>query len=230
MKNLIINFVVRLLPKNLITYSQNGEDVIIQRLTSKEQGFFVDIGAHHPTRFSNTYLLYLKGWRGINIDAAPGSMRPFSKVRPKDKNLEIGIADKNDHLDFYIFDEPALNTFSKEEALRKQQGNNYKVIRTVKIKTSPLREILNNHLPPNLPIDYLNIDAEGLDLIVLKSNDWTRYRPSIITVESSESDGSVQKSEVYNYLTELNYILVSVLYNTLVFVKNEPDNLKFLRL
>jgi len=48
------------------SYSQKGEDIILRRiLGEKEVGFYIDIGAHHPKRFSNTYLFYKKGWRGI---------------------------------------------------------------------------------------------------------------------------------------------------------------------
>jgi hypothetical protein len=61
-------------------YSQEGEDLIASRLfPNQSTGFYVDIGAHHPTRFSNTYLLYTKGWRGINIDPLPGSKELFDK-------------------------------------------------------------------------------------------------------------------------------------------------------
>ena len=67
-----------------ISYSQEGEDLILERFfEGKEIGFFVDIGAHHPMRFSNTYIFYLKGWRGINVDATPGSMIPRDAACPR---------------------------------------------------------------------------------------------------------------------------------------------------
>ena len=62
-------------PFGSLCYSQEGEDMILGKIFSgQKHGFYVDVGAHHPLRFSNTYLFYLKGWRGINIDAMPGSM------------------------------------------------------------------------------------------------------------------------------------------------------------
>ena len=74
-------------------YSQEGEDMILQRMFGqRREGFFVDVGAHHPFRYSNTYLFYKKGWRGINIDATPGSMREFEKYRPADINLEVAVS------------------------------------------------------------------------------------------------------------------------------------------
>ena len=43
-----------------ISFSQEGEDLVLQRLIGiKSNGFYVDIGAHHPYRFSNTYKFYI---------------------------------------------------------------------------------------------------------------------------------------------------------------------------
>jgi len=68
-------------------YSQGAEDIILASIFgNREKGFWVDVGAHHPQRFSNTYLFSLKGWTGINIDALPGSMAIFKKMRPNDIN------------------------------------------------------------------------------------------------------------------------------------------------
>ena len=103
-----------------LCYSQNGEDLILNRfLENKEKGFFIDVGAHHPIRFSNTYLFYKKGWSGINIDAMPGSMTKFNKIRPKDINIEKGVGIKNDKLIFYQFNErPSQKTNTDIKSLK----------------------------------------------------------------------------------------------------------------
>ena len=131
-----------LLPKNLVeklsiiknnyfdgyarkSYSQEGEDMILRRLFEKQKtGFYVDVGAHHPKRFSNTLFFYKKGWHGINIDAMPNSMSLFDKIRPRDINLEVPISEKKQKLKYYMFNEPALNGFSKELA-EKRDGKNH---------------------------------------------------------------------------------------------------------
>jgi FkbM family methyltransferase len=238
MKNEIINSLIKILPKGVvyriekpwreklnsinISYGQNGEDILINRLfNQKAKGFFVDIGAHHPIRFSNTYSLYQKGWRGINIDAMPGSMRAFQSQRSEDINLEIGVSRKDQVLTFYVFNEPALNTFSREEAEKKDGFRDFKIIDRIEVKTKPLAAILDQHLPPGQStIDYLNIDAEGLDMEVLNSNNWDKYSPAVISVESGNITSSIEDAEVYGYLKKLDYELVSVLYNTLIFTKN----------
>src|SRR5688500_16965318 len=70
------------------SFSSAAEDMILRHLlgSDKMDGFYVDVGAFHPTLFSNTYFFYLNGWRGINLEARPGSKQLFDKVRPRDVN------------------------------------------------------------------------------------------------------------------------------------------------
>src|SRR4030042_4646353 len=65
-------------------YSQDGEDIVLASFYEEKpgyKGFYVDVGALNPLRFSNTQYFYEKGWRGINIDATPGSMKEFNEIR-----------------------------------------------------------------------------------------------------------------------------------------------------
>ena len=200
-------------------FSQNGEDILLQRIFhNKKKGFFVDVGAHHPVRFSNTYKLYLQGWKGINIDAMPGSMDAFKGARPQDINLEIGISDSHKELEFFVFNKPALNTFSKIEASKKDGYNGFRVVKKIKVRTQPLSDVLDENITENRKIDYLNIDVEGLDFQVLKSNNWEKYRPEIISVENLNSNVPVYKDDVYTFLNEQGYHLISVLFNTMFFI------------
>ena len=208
-----------------LSYSQEGEDLILNRFFSnKENGFYVDVGAHHPRRFSNTYSFYKKGWRGINIDALPGSMVAFNKERPNDINLEIGISKKESELLYYMFNEPALNTFSETEALKKDGLQNYRIIEKRKVNTYPLKQVLDKHLGKNQNIDFMTIDVEGFDLEVVESNDWKRYRPSFLLVEDLNKNSLADlpsKSDLYKFLIINDYILVAKTFNTLFFKDNK---------
>jgi FkbM family methyltransferase len=190
-----------------VYYSQEGEEIILRRFFNyKNEGFFVDIGAHHPIRFSNTYLLYKMGWRGINIDPMPGCMLEFDRFRKMDINIEVGIADNAKELNFYLFSEPALNTFSEEKAQQIINKTNYKLINTIKVKTKTLAEILQKYVKPSIEIDFFSIDVEGFDLKVLKSNDWKIYKPKVIVVESNISDiTSLNSCELSIYLENIGY-------------------------
>jgi FkbM family methyltransferase len=200
-----------------LSYSQEGEDLILNRyFAGKENGFFVDIGAHHPKRFSNTYIFYLEGWRGLNIDALPGIKNIFDTERPEDINLELGVSEKEGDLIYYSFNEPALNTFDKAEADKKNGLQHYYIEKEIKIKTYPLSYILNKYLQNNVHIDFMSIDVEGFDLQVLKSNDWEKYKPSIILIEELRTDVEkiMRESEIYKYLTSKGYLLHFRTFNT----------------
>ena len=208
----------------LKSYSQEGEDMILRRLFENQQtGFYVDVGAHHPKRFSNTYFFYKKAWRGINIDAMPGSMKLFNKIRPRDINIEVAISDRKQTLTYYAFNEPALNGFSKElSEERANQNNNCNIIFKKDIETFTLTEILDNHLPQNQEIDFLSIDVEGLDFMALKSNNFKKYKPKVILIEilgSSLSD--IENNEISKYLKEFDYSIYAKAVNTVIFISNQ---------
>ncbi|MBI9084495.1 MAG: FkbM family methyltransferase [Desulfobacterales bacterium] len=198
------------------SYSQEGEDLILQRVFEKKStGFYIDIGAHHPKRFSNTYLFYKKGWNGINIDAMPGSMDCFNRSRPNDINLEYGIANFEGVLTYYMFSEPALNTFSRDLALNRME-NSQALLRKASIRVFPLETILNKYLSENREIDFMTIDAEGLDFPIITSNDWNRYRPKVILIESLCFDLSQSEdNEIIKYLRDKGYELFAKTFNTL---------------
>lgn len=99
-------------------YGQNAEDIFLSvYFKNKQKELYVDIGAHHPIRISNTYQLYQKGWSGINVDPLPGCMAEFNERRPLDINLEMGIGKDPGHCIYYSFSEPAYNTINEERAL-----------------------------------------------------------------------------------------------------------------
>lgn len=209
----------------VFSWSQEGEDLILKRLLEKHiksPGFYIDIGAHHPKRFSNTYAFYKKGWRGINIDAMPGSMKLFNRQRPRDINLEIPVAVEQTQLTYFQFNEPALNTFSKELATSRDGLRSYRVINTQDIQAYPLKTILSQHIDPEQTIDFMSIDVEGLDLDVLQSNDWSKYRPNIILVELLESFlDSIYQDPIYLFLKDRKYHLYAKTMNTVFFVSDE---------
>ena len=218
----ILNKILRVDPKMdpNFCYSQNGEDLILSRfLNNKKGGFFVDVGAHHPIRFSNTYLFYKKGWTGINIDAMPGSMTQFNKIRPKDINIESGVGLKNDKLTFYQFNESALNTFSKKEALSKNKDG-YEIIKSNLVQVESLENLLDKYMPKNTKIDFLNIDVEGKDEEVLISNNWEKYNPNYILVEIlREKYISDTNSSIKDFLKSKDYIPINKIFDTYIFKK-----------
>ena len=212
------------------SYSQDGEDLVIASFVEMRMGpgFYVDIGAHHPKRFSNTFHFYKLGWRGINVDATPGSMDLFKRWRPRDINLELAVSSKKQELKFHLFSEPALNGFDGPIIKQYVKNDKFKLIDAIKLKTISLKEIFEQHLPVGQEVDFLSVDVEGMDLNVLESNDWSLYRPHYIIVELLNEIGIVRDNdEVTNFLLGKGYAICAksrlngIFVDTLNFGKND---------
>jgi FkbM family methyltransferase len=201
------------------SYSQEGEDMILNRIfEGKSQGFYVDIGAHHPRRFSNTYLFYKRGWTGINVEPNPDVIKVFKSDRSRDLNLQCGVSDCDGELKYYYFDEPALNTFDESLVRSRLETTPYKVIKQENIPVWQLSSILKKHLPEGMPIDFLSVDVEGLDFAVLKSNDWNAFRPYCVLAEVlNVTLEEAISGEIAQFMREQGYRVFARTYNTLIF-------------
>jgi FkbM family methyltransferase len=204
-----------------LSFAQEGEDLVLKRVLEKrDAGFYVEVGCHHPFRFSNTYLFYRRGWRGICIDPIPGTQRRFKRWRPRDITLEQGVALEPATLTYYMFNEPALNTFDAESAQRAQIKPQYKVIDTRQVRAEPLARIIEANLPASVPhIDFFSIDVEGLDLDVLRSNDWHRYAPRAVIAECFESDlFSTNSDPIVRFMSSVGYKPYAKTGHSVIFV------------
>lgn len=203
------------------SYSQEGEDMVLDRyFGGQTTGFYIDIGAHHPFRFSNTCALHLRGWRGINIDADPSLISAFNKHRPADINLPIGVSDETGMMTLNVFNEPALNTFDESVARDKAKDGVYRIVARVGVPVQTLSAILKSHLPPGQAIDLLSIDAEGFDLKVLQSNDWSVYRPRCVVIEIfSNSLPDAMQSPQHALLDRNGYALYAKTGNSMIYIE-----------
>lgn len=211
-------------PESYRTYSQGGEDVLVLRLLTRELGIsqptYLDIGANHPTRRSNTYLLYRQGCRGACIEPDPAVFRALRKRRPRDLCLQVAVCDDPDkqQVEMYLFQPDTLTTMSAEEAERIQQLG-YKLRAVVAVPAMSLTRLIESRLP-ECP-DFLSIDIEGMDLAVLKTLDLRRLRPAAICVETVNfDDRSAQKKlyEIIAFLRGQGYIPYADTYINTIFV------------
>ena len=107
-------------------------------------------------------------------------MRIFKKIRPKDINIEAAKSNEISDLTYYTFSSSFYNTFDGKEIERLKTIS--KLTGKIKIRTIKLSELFESLKIKN--IDFMSVDVEGLDLEVLKSNDWQKYRPKVIVIES----------------------------------------------
>jgi FkbM family methyltransferase len=150
-----------------VSWSQGGEDIaLIHALGGQQSGKYIDIGSHHPSRFSVTRHLYQMGWTGVNVDANQELIDIFNKVRTKDKNICVAVGSESEY-HFTIFEEAAISTLDSEWRDRFIREDN-KIARELKVEGRKLRTILDD-FQPETRLDLLSIDAEGSDLQVLES-------------------------------------------------------------
>lgn len=183
-------------------FSQDGEEIYLSSVFSacpSKKGFYVDVGAHHPFRFSNTYWAYKKGWNGINIEPNEEMYHLFEENRKRDININCGISSSSGELTYYKFEEPAYNTFVKEEFEGIREPKEKK-----QVSVRRLDEILDEYDVKE--IDFLNIDVEGLEMEVLQSNNWEKYVPTYILLEQkTETLEQVFDTAEYRFLSQFGY-------------------------
>jgi FkbM family methyltransferase len=201
------------------SYSQEGEDMMLRRMfEDKGVGFYVDIGAHHPRRFSNTYYFYQRGWRGINVEPNPDAIAGFQSARKRDLNLQCGVGLVEQSLTYYKFNEPALNTFDEMLANERLAQTSYKLVEKTTVPVRRLEKLFDENLPHSQRIDFMTVDVEGFDLQVLQSNDWEKYRPTVVLAEAlSTTMQNFQSNEIAIYMVSQGYQCFGKTYNTWFF-------------
>jgi len=205
-------------------FGQEAEDAVLRRIFEKQaRGFYVDVGAHHPFRFSNTYWAYQRGWHGLNIDATPGFERAFQIWRRRDINLLASVTNNTSTSEtpFYIFSDPALNTTNRARS-EELQETGHTLLGTTCVPALTLDEILTKHLPSDVSqIDLLTVDVEGAEMEVLRGNDWTRFSPRVLVLEILHCTvNSVTEHEAVRYLLCRGFQPVSMLYHSVIFVSD----------
>jgi FkbM family methyltransferase len=206
------------------SYSVEGEDRILARVfEGVPKGFYVDVGAHHPMRYSNTFRFYRRGWSGVNIDATPGSMRLFDKYRSRDTNIEAGIRLATGTIPFYVFNEPAINSFDRELSERRNVAP-YRIEEIIDVRVLPLKEVLQGRLPRETLPSFLTVDVEGHDLDVLRSNDWSTFRPTCVLAEcEGATTEEAMQAPVSMFMSSIGYKCFAKTINT-VFYRVEDQS------
>ena len=198
-----------------------GVDLILNDVfKNKKNGFYIDIGCHHPMINNHTYLFYKKNWTGINIDLDFNSNDMFNFFRPKDINIQCALSNIEDETEFFFYhNRAAKNTISKEFG--------HDAVTVKKIKTNTLNNIINDEKLNNQIIDFVSIDVEGNELNVLKGFDLKKFKPKIILLEYIQHNvkefyqkdiNSIINSEIYQYMIKYNYKLINWNHDDLMFM------------
>jgi len=202
-----------------ISYSQFGEDLVVLNHFSdfdNSRGRFIDVGAFHPFKYSNTMLLSKLGWRGINIDCDQVKMRHFEKLRPRDENVCAAVADAPRDMIWLEYPYGATNRIADSDEKHLLSLSNETPSRITPVKAMTLTHIIEQTAFRGQHFHYLNIDCEGQDLSVLKGLDFSRYQPDLITVEAFTK---AARPQLTAFLADLGYELTDIVKLTLFFKK-----------
>lgn len=208
------------------SYSQSGEDLIVRYLFNIlkiQNPSYLDIGAHHPYYLSNTALLYKNGSRGMNIEPDPDLFERVDSVRQGDMNLNIGIGETEEILNFHVMNIPTLNTFSIDEAESAINEGDYKIEKTIPVKVQPLSLIIDQFFGSIFP-DFLSLDVEGLDELIIRSIDYDNSCPTVICVETlsfSENSNGIKNNSIIMFLEDRGYMVYADTYINTILVYRE---------
>lgn len=208
----------RLLFARRSSWSQYGEDLIIETYLPQGVGGYLDLGSGRPKRHSNTYLFYKRGWSGTCVDGNPLNTILHRLVRPRDRAINRLISPGYDKskLDFFLFRRWQLSTMDGELAKSlTDQGNPMQ--RVIQVESSHPSSFTSAVSPEDN--FFLTCDIEGLDFEVIEAMDWSSFRPAVVCTEDLQfRHESLQRSATTDLLTSKGYVLVATTPVSLIFV------------
>ena len=212
------------------SYAQCGEDVIVRTLLEAagiRRATYLDIGAYLPAFSNNTYLLYRDGGRGVLIEPNVDLIGRLEAGRPLDRVLNVGIgvgsgAGAGAEADYYRMSLEQWNTFDRAEAERAEAttGGRVSIREVVRMRLVSIDAILAEYFPGAAP-DFLSIDVEGLDLAILRTLDFGRFRPRVICAETLVRQTSRMNPEVADFLATQGYRPRAMTFANTIFVDGE---------
>jgi FkbM family methyltransferase len=209
-----------------LSFSQSGEDLIVDFIfhtLRTEKPTYLDIGAYDPCQLSNTARFYLSGSSGVNVEPNPDQYRRFQELRPRDINLNVGIAETRGEMQYYLLDAPTLNTFSRAEAQRCEREAGHRIVGEATIPVITVQDLVESHCGGVFP-DFLSVDVEGADDLVVANLGQPGSGPKVICIEtmSYSKGGQGRKNDLLIHsLQDRGYLLYADTYINSIFVQED---------
>ena len=169
----------------IVTYAQNFEDVMLRRaLRDIDHGFYVDVGAFHPSVHSVSRWFYQNGWTGINVEPNEKFFAALAGARSRDVNLKLAVTGKAGFATLYLCD--ALSTL-REEIAAAHRRNGLDMSGTALVEAITLDRLFDSYVQERT-VDFLKLDVEGSEGEILDAASFEATRPRILVIESTMPD------------------------------------------
>ena len=168
-----------------VSYAQNFEDVMLWRaLSHVDCGFYIDIGAHHPTIDSVSLAFYERGWTGIDVEPVPDFAALLREHRPKNEVVELALSNDTGKISLTVVPETGLSTASSDlAAAMAEEGEKYHDLKVLEVDQCRLSDLADFYA--DRAVHWMKIDVEGFEQQVLEGWDPTILRPWILVVEAT---------------------------------------------
>lgn len=215
-------FSIRKLHKDAYpTFSQSGEDILIKlafRFLKITNPSYLDIGAFHPTKLSNTFRLYQDGSRGVCIEPNPGLAYYIKKKRPRDTVLQVAIGIKNGLTTLHIVSDNVFSTTLPDQAKYFKGPSRHSIIKEIEVPVRTVMSIIDEYFQ-SAPPDLISLDIEGMDLTVLQSFDFKKCRPPVFCIETLAYDETKDIHKIPQIITFMNscgyFVFADTFLNTI---------------
>jgi len=190
-------------------YSQIQQDKILneQIFKNNKNGFFVDIGANHPTLHSNSYFFEKElNWKGICIEPQ-NDMVKLLKEQRSSIILNHGVYNKKTELEFCKTISGLsgiVETYENEHIKRiNNESKNLKIQNIVyKIQVDTLENVFDKYKVDT--VDYMSLDTEGSEYEVLQGINYDKVKINIIDIEDNYPNSEKSKS-IHNFLSSKQF-------------------------
>ncbi len=181
---------------------QDEERLVREFFFGAPTGFFVEVGANHPTLRSQSWHLEQIGWTGVLIEPQPDLAAFLASARSSKVFAVACSSPDNAGRSLPLHVAGPLSSLD-----RGQMAPGARSDYVIMVPARTLDGILEEAEAP-VPIDLLSIDVEGHELEVLRGFDLRRWKPRLILLEDH-----VANLEKHRFLTANHYRLVRRLGN-----------------
>jgi FkbM family methyltransferase len=185
--------------------SQLNQDLfVLRKLNHKREGYFVEVGACHPIKLSNTYRLeHDFNWKGLLVEPNPELVTELRKFRTA-AVIPCAVSNSLNSVNLIIATNPEFSKIANKK-IKNSHGLFESTGKSVTVDAWKLEDLFEQNKVPS-DFDVLTIDIEGNELEALKSNDWLRWKPKLVLVEHNFRH---DRQEMRNYLFRVGYRLAS---------------------